>query len=81
MAGFRRRPQPDAASPDQLLIYPLADRDGRKMTELVVASPGGRELSLSEADFLEGLALQAAVALKTRAITSATSSSRACSRI
>jgi len=48
----------------QLLIYPLADRDGRKMTELVVASPGGRELSLSESDFLEGLALQAAVALE-----------------
>ncbi len=49
---------------EQLLIYPLADRDGRKMTELVVASPGGRELSLSEADFLEGLVLQAAVALE-----------------
>jgi serine phosphatase RsbU (regulator of sigma subunit) len=54
----------DAANSDQLLIYPLADRDGRKMAELVVASPGGRELSLSEADFLEGLALQAAVALE-----------------
>ncbi len=49
---------------EQLLIYPLADRDGRKMIDLVVASPGGRELSLSEADFLEGLALQAAVALE-----------------
>jgi serine phosphatase RsbU (regulator of sigma subunit) len=48
----------------QLLIYPLADRDGRKMTELVVASPGGRELTLSESDFLEGLVLQAAVALE-----------------
>jgi serine phosphatase RsbU (regulator of sigma subunit) len=46
------------------LVYPLADRDGRKMTDLVVASPGGRELTLSEADFLEGLALQAAVALE-----------------
>jgi len=52
----------DAAS--QLFIYPLADRDGRKMTDLVVASPGGRELTLFEADFLEGLALQAAVALE-----------------
>jgi sigma-B regulation protein RsbU (phosphoserine phosphatase) len=48
----------------QLLVYPLADRDGNKMTDLVVASPGGRELTLSEADFLEGLALQAAVALE-----------------
>jgi serine phosphatase RsbU (regulator of sigma subunit) len=48
----------------QVLIYPLADRDGRKMIDLVVASPGNRELSLSESDFLEGLALQAAVALE-----------------
>jgi serine phosphatase RsbU (regulator of sigma subunit) len=54
----------NAVDSDQLLIYPLADRDGRKMIDLVVASPGGRELSLSEADFLEGLALQAAVALE-----------------
>ncbi len=46
-----------AAADADLLIYPLADRDGRKMTELVVASPGGRELTLSEADFLEGLVL------------------------
>ena len=52
------------ADAEQLLIYPLADRDGRKMTDLVVASPGARELTLSEADFLEGLALQAAVALE-----------------
>ena len=52
----------DAAA--SLLIYPLADRDGNKLTELVVASPDGRELTLSEADFLEGLALQAAVALE-----------------
>ena len=34
------------------------------MTELLVASPDGRELTLYEADFLEGLALQAAVALE-----------------
>ena len=53
----------DAAAA-KLLIYPLADRDGRKMIDLVVASPGNRELSLSESDFLEGLALQAAVALE-----------------
>jgi serine phosphatase RsbU (regulator of sigma subunit) len=54
----------DAANFDQLLIYPLADRDGRKMIDLVVASPDGRELTLSEADFIEGLVLQAAVALE-----------------
>ncbi|HEV2325140.1 MAG TPA: PP2C family protein-serine/threonine phosphatase [Terracidiphilus sp.] len=47
-----------------LLRYPLTDREGRRMTDLVVAPPGGRELTLSEADFLEGLALQAALALE-----------------
>jgi serine phosphatase RsbU (regulator of sigma subunit) len=57
-------PGPGSARADQFLIYPLADRDGRKMTELVVTSPGGRELTLSESDFLEGLVLQAAVALE-----------------
>lgn len=46
------------------LAYPLDDRDGKRMTELVVAPPGGRALTLYEADFLEGLALQAAVALE-----------------
>ncbi len=44
--------------------YPLIDRDGRRMTDLVVASPGGRALTLYEADFIEGLVLQAAVALE-----------------
>jgi serine phosphatase RsbU (regulator of sigma subunit) len=44
--------------------FPLQDRDGRTMTELVVGSPEGRDLTLYESDFLEGLALQAAVALE-----------------
>ena len=44
--------------------YPLEDREGRRMAELVVAPPEGRELTLYEADFIEGLALQAAVALE-----------------
>ena len=44
--------------------YPLEDRDGHRMAELVVAAPEGRELTLYEADFIEGLALQAAVALE-----------------
>jgi serine phosphatase RsbU (regulator of sigma subunit) len=44
--------------------YPLQDREGRRMAELVVAPPEGRELTLYEADFIEGLALQAAVALE-----------------
>jgi serine phosphatase RsbU (regulator of sigma subunit) len=47
-----------------LARYPLADRDGKPMTELVVAAPDGRELTIYEADFIEGLALQAAVALE-----------------
>jgi serine phosphatase RsbU (regulator of sigma subunit) len=45
-------------------MYPLDDRDGNRMTELVVAPPDGRELTIYEADFLEGLVLQAAVALE-----------------
>jgi serine phosphatase RsbU (regulator of sigma subunit) len=44
--------------------YPLADREGKRMTELVVAPPEGRPITLYEADFLEGLSLQAAVALE-----------------
>ena len=47
-------------SPDNL----LQDRDGKRMTELVVAPPDGRELTIYESDFIEGLALQAAVALE-----------------
>jgi len=47
-----------------LLTYPLQDRDGGRMTDLVVAPPGGRELTIYETDFLEGLVLQAAVALE-----------------
>ncbi len=47
-----------------LPTWPLQDRDGHAMTELVVLPPGGRALTLYEADFLEGLALQAAVALE-----------------
>jgi serine phosphatase RsbU (regulator of sigma subunit) len=49
---------------DDLPRFPLNDRDGRRMAELVVAPPDGRELTLYESDFLEGLALQAAVALE-----------------
>jgi serine phosphatase RsbU (regulator of sigma subunit) len=44
--------------------FPLEDLDGGRLTELVVAPPGGRALTIYEVDFLEGLALQAAVALK-----------------
>ena len=47
-----------------LASYSLDDRDGNRMTELVVAPPDGRELTLYETDFIEGLVLQAAVALE-----------------
>jgi serine phosphatase RsbU (regulator of sigma subunit) len=53
-----------ALSTYPLQSYPLEDRAGRRMTELVVAPPDGRELTLYEADFIEGLTLQAAVALE-----------------
>ncbi len=57
---------PTARAGDRLGIYhyPLLDRDNKKMTDLVVSTPAARALTLYEADFLEGLALQAAVALE-----------------
>ena len=54
----------EEAAAELLPRYPLEDREGGRMTELVVATPDGRALTLYEADFLEGLALQAAVALE-----------------
>jgi serine phosphatase RsbU (regulator of sigma subunit) len=53
----------DAGRPG-LRSFPLNDRDAKPMTTLVVASPDGRDLTIYETDFLEGLALQAAVALE-----------------
>jgi phosphoserine phosphatase RsbU/P len=44
--------------------YPLHAKDGYLLAELVVAPPIGRALSLYEEDFLEGLSLQAGVALE-----------------
>src|SRR5580658_4259031 len=57
-------PGSTAELPTSLRMYPLDDRDGNRMAELVVAPPDGRELTIYEADFIEGLALQAAVALE-----------------
>jgi serine phosphatase RsbU (regulator of sigma subunit) len=51
-------------TPGAVPRFPLDDRDGKRMTELLVASPDSRELTLYEMDFLEGLTLQAAVALE-----------------
>src|ERR1700733_1224933 len=50
------------ATLDGCARFPLRDKEGTLMTELVVALPQNQELSLYEEDFLEGLALQAAVA-------------------
>jgi serine phosphatase RsbU (regulator of sigma subunit) len=44
--------------------FELFSRDGKILSELVVAPPAGRPLSLYERDFLEGLVLQTAVALE-----------------
>jgi len=53
-------PEADGSS----LAYLLEDREGLRVTELLVATPEGRALTLYEADFIEGLVLQAAVALE-----------------
>jgi serine phosphatase RsbU (regulator of sigma subunit) len=55
---------PQAEASESAPRYPLDDRDGKPMTELLVLPPDGRALTLYEADFLEGLVLQAAVALE-----------------
>jgi sigma-B regulation protein RsbU (phosphoserine phosphatase) len=44
--------------------FELLSRDGKVLSELIVATPEGRPLSLYERDFLEGLVLQTAVALE-----------------
>ncbi len=59
--AYGDEPDPEAAS---VLRFPLEDRDGKRMTELLVAPPGGRQATLYESDFLEGLSLQAAVAVE-----------------
>jgi serine phosphatase RsbU (regulator of sigma subunit) len=56
---------PDSnASASAVLAYPLEDRTGQRMAELLVVPPDGRPLTIYEADFIEGLTLQAAVALE-----------------
>lgn len=44
--------------------FPLCDKEGKFVTEMVVATPADRPLSIYEEDFLERLALQAAVAVE-----------------
>ena len=47
--------------------FPLLARNGASMSELVVFPRSGRELSLYETDFLEGLVLQTAIAAENAA--------------
>jgi serine phosphatase RsbU (regulator of sigma subunit) len=54
----------EGESAHALPIYLLQDREGKRMAELLVVPPEGRDLTLYEADFIEGLVLQAAVALE-----------------
>ena len=44
--------------------FPLLDRNGAALTEMIVITRDGAPLSLSEQDFLENLAIQAAVAIE-----------------
>src|ERR1700748_3632090 len=55
---------PQSGESQALPIYLLQDREGKRMAELVVAPPDSRELTIYEADFIEGLVLQAGVALE-----------------
>ena len=57
-------PEAVAAPSEGFPRFELLSRDGKVLSELVVATPQGRPLSLYERDFLEGLVLQTAVALE-----------------
>jgi sigma-B regulation protein RsbU (phosphoserine phosphatase) len=63
--GYGNVPAAAVAEPcDACPRFELLSRDGKLLSELVVATPGGRPLSLYERDFLEGLVLQTAVAVE-----------------
>jgi serine phosphatase RsbU (regulator of sigma subunit) len=49
---------------DDCIRFPLRNKDEALLTELVVALPPEQQVSLFEQDFLEGLTLQAAVAVE-----------------
>jgi sigma-B regulation protein RsbU (phosphoserine phosphatase) len=52
------------ASLDSCVRFPLRDKGEELLTELVVALPQDKQLTIFEQDFLEGLTLQAAVAVE-----------------
>jgi phosphoserine phosphatase RsbU/P len=49
---------------DGCFRFPLHDKDGNQLTEIIVSTPDGRALTIFEEDFLERLALQASVAVE-----------------
>jgi sigma-B regulation protein RsbU (phosphoserine phosphatase) len=53
-----------ADAPDRCVRFPLHGKGDVLLTELVVALPQDQQLSMFEQDFLEGLTLQAAVAVE-----------------
>ena len=57
----------DIETHENLQRFPLLARNGTLLSELVVVSPNGRELSLYETDFLEGLVLQTSLAAENAA--------------
>jgi phosphoserine phosphatase RsbU/P len=57
-------PEAVAEPCDDCPRFELLSREGKVLSELVVATPGGRPLSFYERDFLEGLVLQTSVALE-----------------
>lgn len=53
-----------AAPYENCCRYTLVSKENQPLLELIVASPGGGSLSIYEQDFVEGLVLQATVALE-----------------
>lgn len=53
-----------AAPYENCIRFPLHSRENRLLAQLIVAPSSGEELTLYEQDFVEGLALQTAVALE-----------------
>jgi serine phosphatase RsbU (regulator of sigma subunit) len=57
-------PDGSAATGEAWIRVPLCDKNGNRFTDLVALLPVGRTLDLDETDFLESLAMQAAVAIE-----------------
>ena len=63
---LRDDPMPSGIHPsgESWLRFPLCDKNGANFTDLVAIFPSTRTLDLDETDFLESLAMQAAVAIE-----------------